>query len=174
MVESMRNSAVRHKRGRLLAPILLLAGPLGAATEPFQVTREDVVVIQAETAWEDVIPDTVNFSGGFEMRVRDWRLTADRATVRGPLQDPESVELEGSPARLHLVRGGASGPEAVEAEAERIIYQREPQRIRLDGAARLAQGGSVLRSSHVEYDPRTDRVQAAGVTGVQIDVRGAE
>lgn len=169
----MRNSTVRHNRGTRYTLALLLAAGSAAAAEPFRVGSEDVVVLRADSAWEDVIPETVRFSGAFEMRVRDWRLTADRATVRGPLENPDTVELEGAPARLHLQRPGTAGPQAVEAEGQRIVYQREPRRIQIDGGARLSEGAQVLRSSHIEYDPVTDRVQAAGISGVQIDVQGA-
>ncbi len=139
---------------------------------PFALGREDLVAIQADTAWEDLAPDTVHFSGHFEMRVRDWRLTADRATVQGRLEDPRSVALEGSPARFDLVRAGLDGPESVQAEAERIVYDREADLVSLEGNALVSQGDSILRSDRIEYRPGTDRLRSTGRTGVRIDVRG--
>jgi lipopolysaccharide transport protein LptA len=170
----MRNSSLQHNPGPIVASLLLALPLLAAASEPLRIGREDTVAISADTAWEDLAPDTIHFSGHFEMRVRDWRLTADRATVHGPLEAPETVELEGSPARLDLVRHVAGRAEPIQAEALRIVYQRDPNRILLDGSARLAERDSVLHSSHIEYEPDTDRLHAEGKTGVRIDVRGTD
>lgn len=173
----MRNSVFRLNRGSLCtgiaASVLAVALPADAQ-EPFSISREDVVSIRAETAWEDIQPGIVHFSGGFEMRVRDWRLVADRATVRGPLDDPETVELAGSPASLNLSRPAAAGDEDVQGAARRILYQRDRNLVVLEGDARVTQGDSVLRSSRIEYEPDTDRLRASGETGVRIDLPVAD
>lgn len=170
----MRNSVPTHNRKALLAAVLASVFRPAVADPPFEIGREDVVMVRAETAWEDVTPDTLHFSGEFEMRVRDWRLLADRAMVQGPLENPAVVQLEGSPARLDLETRSAAGSEPVHAEAQRIVYLRERAVILLEGQARLTQGGNVLRSNSIEYEPETDRLRAFGETGVQIDVPGAE
>lgn len=173
----MLNSAFRLNRGSQfpgIAAFLLAAALPAGAQEPFSISREDVVTIRAETAWEDIQPGIVHFSGGFEMQVRDWRLIAERATVHGPLDDPETVDLAGSPARLDLSRAEAAGEEDVEAAARRIVYQRDRKLVVLEGDARVSQGESVLRSSRIEYEPDTDRLRASGESGVRIDLPAME
>ena len=169
---SMRISIPRYNGQACVAGVLICLSGLVCAGEAFYVESEDVVAIRAEAAWEDSEPETIHFSGDFEMRVRDWRLTADNATLQGRLEDPEMVTIEGSPARLDLVRHTDHGPETVQAEAARVTYQRAGNRIRLDGFARLIQGESVLYSNHIEYEPDTDRLRASGETGVRIDLQG--
>lgn len=150
--------------------ILALALPMLAVAEPFRIGRDDIIELRADTAWEDEAPDIVHFSGHFEMRVRDWLLVADEATVRGPLEDPELIEAKGRPASMTIGHGTADHPEPVTAEALHIIYQRGGKSVLLDGAVVLVQGESVLRSDHVEYELETDRLRASGVSGVQISL----
>jgi hypothetical protein len=83
----MRNSAYKHKSSLnqplhgILALACLLFPLLAVPEEKFRLNSEDMVAISAEEAWEDVEPDTVHFSGNFEMRIRDWILHADSAAT---------------------------------------------------------------------------------------------
>lgn len=173
----MRNSLTWHNLLGMLAAAtlpLLVCAEMPAQGEadsdaPFAIGSDDTVVVRAETAWEDTEPDVVHFRGDFEMRVRDWRLTATSATVRGDLEDPSRVELTGAPARLDIVRDTADGPRLVQAEAVHIVYDREVGQVTLDGDARVTQGDSVLHSERIEYEPATDRVQTAGRAGIRFD-----
>lgn len=171
----MRNSLARYNRsgGRrlmLLALTLALPLPLVVAAEPFRISREDIIELRADAAWEDEAPDIVHFSGRFEMRVRDWVLLSDQATVQGPLEDPELIEAEGQPARMTIARGTGDQPEPVTAEALRIVYRRDGKIVLLHGAAVLVRGESLLRSELIEYELETDRLQAAGESGVRISL----
>ncbi|MDT8320498.1 MAG: LptA/OstA family protein, partial [Xanthomonadales bacterium] len=156
-----------------LALVFLLL-PAPAASKAFRISGEDIVVLWAETAWEDEAADVMHFSGGFEMRVRDWVLVSDRATVRGPLEDPEIIEVQGSPAQLVLARGTEERPEPVTAQALRIVYTRDSERVLLDGAAVLVQGQTTLHSDSIEYELDTDRLHASGGTAVRIDLSELE
>lgn len=170
----MRKSPAQYNRTFVPLALLALGHAAPAPAEPFRISREDVIELRADAAWEDEAPDIIHFSGRFEMRVRDWLLVSDRATVRGPLEDPEIIELEGSPARLDLARGTDDRPQPVTAEALRIVYERDSRRVLLEGAAVVAQGESILRSNFIEYELDTDRLHASGITGVQIDLPGSE
>ena len=134
-----------------------------------KIRSEDMVVVHADQAWEEPEPETLRFAGHFEMRVRDWVFNADSATLHGTLDNPRRVELRGSPARLDL-----SGPEpgdVIRAQAQEIVYEREQGSVQLLGNAELEQGDNRLHSSRIDYDINSDRVRAAGVTGVQIRIR---
>jgi len=175
VLPSMRNSANEHNRiwpvGPLAVLSILLLQPCALSSDQnFRISNEDMIAIHADTGWEDTEPDTVHFSGHFEMRVRDLRLTADRATLRGPLNDPERLELEGAPARIGLFQTVANRKEKVQAEARSIVYDRETDSMRLTGDARLSQGDNVLLSNNIEYDIASDRFRTEGRTGIQIKV----
>jgi len=178
----MRNSAAKHNQGTKhslfhLWVCIALAGftaELPAQDEGFQISSEDMIAIRADQAWEDSQPNTIHFEGNFEMRVHDWLVQADRAIVKGKLDDPVRLELAGSPARMELSHTVNGRTEKVLGEAEEIIYDRESELIYMNGTARLGQGENVLQSSSVEYDVKENRFRAAGDTGVQIQVATEE
>jgi len=171
----MRNFACKNKlitSTGLPAVALLLSFQtltLGA-DQAFSISSEDMVAIHADEAWEDIEPDIAHFSGHFDMRVRDLQLTADRATLYGPIENPDRLELSGSPARLSLTHMLNDRPETINAEAQNIIYERKAASMSLTGAARLAQGDNMLVSDGIEYDVKTDRFHTTGRSGVQIRV----
>ena len=170
----MQNSARKHNL--LILPrfvivvFLLLQSPCSLRGDPpFGIGSEDMVSIHAEQGWEDTEPDTVHFSGHFEMQIGDAQITADGATVHGPLEDPDWLVLRGSPARMSLFHKQDDRVQAIKAEAEEIVYEREAAVMRLTGAARLAEGENVLLSHDIEYDIKTDRFNTRGQTSVRIN-----
>ena len=175
----MRNSTTEYNRTVLpcawlallffVAPILP-APPLRAGTGEFRITHEDMVAIHADQAWEDTEPDTIHFRGNFEIRIRDWRISADRATLFGKLDDPERLELGGSPARFEVSHPRGDRMETVRGQAEEIVYDRDSATILFMGSAQLGQGENVLQSTSVEYNLETNRYRARGETGVQINI----
>ena len=169
----MRNSIAQHNPTVALALVfLLLSAPV--SSKSLSISGEDRVDLRAEAAWEDETPEVMHFSGNFEMRVRDWVLFSDRATVRGPLENPEIIEVQGSPAQLVLARGTADRPQPVTAQALRIIYTRDSKRVLLDGAAMLTQGQTTLHSDSIEYQLDTDQLHASGATAMSIDLHKPE
>jgi lipopolysaccharide transport protein LptA len=155
----------------LAALLLMVPQPcISGDVQGFRLGREDVVFIRADKAWEDITPDTVFFEGHFEMQVRDWLVLADRAVLHGKLDDPEHLELEGSPARMELSYTLGERTEILQGEASKIVYDRETAQIRLSGNARMGQDDKVLRSSEIDYDINTDRFRTRGETGINITV----
>lgn len=171
----MRNSAGKHNQvmlPRLTALVFAcMLRPCPAGDEVFGISSEDMVAIHADRAWEDIQPDTAHFAGHFDMRVRDLQLTATRATLYGPLNNPDRLDLKGSPARLSLSHTEGGRVETIKAEAREIVYDRASASMRLNGAARLAQNDNVLLSDSIEYDIKNDRFHTTGKGGVQIKVR---
>jgi len=174
----MRNSARQHNQtgfpgpgafGAFLLCTFTLGGPVWAAEQDFRIRSEDMVVVHADQAWEEPEPETLRFAGNFEMRVRDWVFSADSATLDGTLDNPRRVELHGTPARIHL--SAARPGEIIHGEAREIVYERNAGTVQLMGNAELVQGENRLHSTRIDYDVNSDRVRAAGVTGVQIRIR---
>ncbi len=150
---------------------LLPAGPAMPADERLSgFSAGDTVSIQAENAWEDVAPDTIHFSGHFELKARDWYLSADQATLYGNLDDPKTAVLTGSPANIQLKTVFDDRIETLSGKAARIIYQRLTNSIKLEGGASLSTTGQTMQSEEIEYDIDQDRIKAGGSQGVYIRV----
>lgn len=178
---SMRNSTREHNVHLLQSPwqgwrigLLFLLFPIAVAgSGAFSLTREDMVSIRADKGWEDDEPDTMYFEGHFEIRIRDWRATADRAVLNGKLDDPDQLLLDGKPARFEVSYQQGNRTERVQAEASVIIYERKTRLIRLSGNAQVLQGDSLLRSSAIEYDIGNNRFRTEGSADVQIKTEAA-
>ena len=154
-----------------LAWAMLSAGPAFSAGDRLSgFSTGDTVSIQAENAWEDVAPDTIHFSGHFELKARDWYLSADQATLYGNLDDPETAILTGSPAKIQLETVSDDRIETITGRAARIVYQRATNSISLEGGASLSRAGQTMQSEKIEYGIDQDRIQAGGSDGVRIRV----
>lgn len=164
-------------RVNLLAQILVLAWTLLGAGVAFSgderlsgFSAGDTILIQANHAWEAVAPDTIHFSGQFELKAHDWYLSADQATLHGDLDNPDTAILKGSPAKIQLEIVSDDKIETITGEAARIVYQRVTNSIKLEGGASLSRAGQTMQSEEIEYDIEQDRIQAGGSQGVQIRV----
>lgn len=171
------NTISQRRPGQHLVSILVLGWALLwaslALSEGERISgfsAGDTVLIQAENAWEDEAPNTLHFSGQFELRARDWYLSADQATLYGSLDDPETAILTGSPANIQLQTVSDDGIETVRGKATRIVYQRGANSIKLEGGASLSIAGKTMQSEKIEYDIEQDRIQAGGDQGVHIRV----
>jgi lipopolysaccharide transport protein LptA len=148
-----------------------LALPLFAAGERLSgFSSADTITIHSAQAREDEEPDIIHFSGNFELKASDWYLSADQATLYGKLDDPETAVLTGSPA-LILVKTESEGHSShIVGEAERIVYQRDSNSLRLEGSASLSRDQNTMRGGEIEYDIERDRIKAGGIEGVHIRI----
>jgi lipopolysaccharide transport protein LptA len=151
----------------LILPALLFS-PCNAA--PLNESDFEMINISADEAFEDERPGILHFNGRFLMQSSDWQLTSSQATVYGSPNRPDRVELEGSPARFLIDPAGRAGKGPVEATALVVEYLRETNKLKLTGNAMLVLDNEVVRSTSIEYDIGTNRYQAGGVDGVQIEV----
>lgn len=150
---------------------LLSAGIALSADERLSgFSAGDTISIQADNAWEDVAPDTIHFSGHFELKAHDWYLSADQATLYGNLDDPETAILTGSPAKIQLETVSNDRIETITGKAARIVYQRVTNSVKLEGGASLSTTDQTVQSEEIEYDIDRDRIQAGGNQGVHIRV----
>ena len=144
-----------------------IAGSVAGDT-PVELAKVEKVTIRAAEGWEDAQPEIVHFRDDFFMEAGDWNVSADQATLYGKLDDPETVILSGSPARIRVTAWFNDQLETVSGEARRISWQREQKLIRLEGQAWLERGANRMSGGVIEYEIDSDRFQAEGSGGVRI------
>jgi len=158
----------------LTLPIALLycAGSLFAADERLPgFSSNDTLTIRSSEARMDEQADIIHFAGGFELQAKDWSLSSEQATLYGKLDDPETVIVTGSPAVIGITavfRGRAS---MLNGKAERIVYERNSNTIRMEGNASLSRDGHTLDGGEIEYDIVKDALSAGGRGGIHIRVK---
>jgi lipopolysaccharide transport protein LptA len=148
--------------------------PVASMQNHLNLPTNELVSIRAEQAWEDELPNVVHFRGEFILNAGDWSLHADEATVNGRLDNPDSVDLIGTPAEIAVIVSDESGPRTVKGEAPNITYNRSSNSIMMTGGATLSRGDNVMTSGEIEYDIDTDRFRTGGTEGVSIRVKPAE
>lgn len=163
-----KSSIKSMKRALPLILTALLFSPCSAA--PVNESDFEMIHISADEAFEDERPGILHFNGHFVMQSNDWQLTSSQATVYGSPNRPDQVDLEGSPARFLIDPVGDTGKGPVEATALVVEYLRESNKLKLTGNATLVLDNEIVRSTSIEYDIGTNRYQAGGVDGVQIEV----
>jgi lipopolysaccharide transport protein LptA len=148
---------------QVVAPALL------AVEERFTgFSSGDTLTIRSTDARMDEEPDIVHFGGGFELRANDWYLSSDQATLYGKLDDPETVVVTGSPAQILIDTVSGGQVSTINGEAERIVYQRSTNSIRLEGNASLSRDEHTMSGGEIEYDIDRDHLRAGGDGGVHI------
>lgn len=154
----------------VVAPAAQSAAPATVPKAP--LADRDTVVVRAKRVWEDLQPDILHFDGGFDMRTEKWRILADKATLYGPINDPDRIEVNGSPAKIWLLERNESD-DPIYGEGARAEYLNAAQLLRLMGDAVLIERDNRLTSSEIEYDLTTERFNAGGNQGVEITVESA-
>jgi lipopolysaccharide transport protein LptA len=164
---------IASQRVRITTLLTLLALAVAGHSAEERISgpsQDDTVIIKARDAWEDEAPDTVHFRGDFHLETQDWTVSADQATLYGKLDDPETVVLTGMPALITIHSAKSGQNRTVSGEATRIVYEKERNRILMEGGVRLSSDDSVLRGEEIEYRIDDDRINAAGKTGVRIRI----
>ncbi len=133
---------------------------------------DDTVVVHANEVWEDAKADVLHFEGNFDMRTREWRILATRATAYGAVNDPDRITVSGNPAKVWIERtpNGADSPQVIYGEGAELEYLKAGERLRMQGDAVLIEQGNRLTSEEIEYDLAGDRFTAGGQRGVEIVV----
>ncbi len=158
------------KTAAILLMLAFMSQNLCAGDNRWRVSDNEMISIEATEAWEDTEPDIVHFAGNFRLEAGSWSLKAEKATVYGKLDRPDSVILSGAPAVIELQVENDSQTQIVLGEAPHIEYLRAQHSIRMSGGSMLSRSGNVMTSSEIVYDIETDRFSAGGPEGVQIRV----
>jgi len=153
-----------------LVTLSLMPPPLAAQDRIAGFSAGDTLTIRSAGARMDELPDIVHFEGGFELRASDWSLVSDNATLYGKLDDPETVVISGSPASILVNTVSHGQTSTISGQAERIVYQRDSNSIRMEGNASIARDTHSMNGSEIEYDIDTDHLSAGGTNGVYIKI----
>ena len=155
----------------MLVLLMSLPGTQSGWAGPLDFSSDDTVTITADRAWEAQEPNVIHFSGNFELHAPDWSMSGDTAVVYGKLDDPETAVLTGSPAVILVSTESRGRVRTVFGEAERIVYNRETNSLRMEGAASLTRDDNTMSSGEIEYDIEQDRIRAGGKEGVYIKAK---
>ncbi len=126
----------------------------------------EAILIRADRAWEERLGDetVLSLAGSFAMSGDRWSIEADSASVFGDVENPERIEIQGSPARASFTddRGRVA-----KAEGRQIVYRYQQELVEIHGDAKLNNEDLSIVSSRIVYDLGQQRLQSSGEDGIE-------
>lgn len=135
---------------------------------------DETIVIKAREAWEAETPDVIHFRGDFQLESPEWTISADEATLHGKLDDPDTIILSGSPVRILIVSSQDANMTNIAGHANRMVYEKDQQMIRMQGEASLSRDDSTVSGNDIEYDISDDHYIASGSDGIRFKIDTSE
>lgn len=113
------------------------------------------IVLRADQARIDQQAGTGVYQGNAEMNQGIRHLTADKIFIRMENNEISRVEAIGNPVRL-------TEGEALDAHAQRLVYDINTKMIHLFEKAFVSHEGRTFEGAQVRYDLQTRQVEASG------------
>lgn len=130
------------------------------------LSNDDTINVTADEAWEERGKATTHFQGNFRLLGPDWSVSADKAVLYGPLDNPDKVIAQGNPARIVVRKTNGEGE--VVGVGSRIEYRHLNNVIELTGEATVTDADNIMTSSVLSYDLTAERIIASGPEGVKM------
>lgn len=141
----------------LLLGALLALPTLAAALES---DRQQPIQVQADRVEMDNRSGVSTYRGNVILDQGSLHMEADLLIVYRATAELDRIEAEGRPVRFRQRPEGATAD--VEGEALRLEYRAAEDRLLLQGAAWVQQGGDRFSGERIQYDTVLSRVQASG------------
>lgn len=151
-----------HRRcGLLAAALILLSHPLAWAQSD-QLRAQGPLEISADRA-ELARSGIMQYSGDVELTSDTLRVTGENLRLERADDGAIQVLVEGGPASLrHEPTGEGEDTQPVDAQAQRIGYDRAEGVITLEGNVALRRGGDRLVGETLRYSLVDQRITASG------------
>ena len=153
----LRLAARRPRRLLIGALITLLCLPGSALALPED--SEQPIQIQADRAELEETTGVAIYIGNVRLDQGTLRVTADRMTIHTAEERVVRVEAEGE--RAHYQQQPAVDGPFVQADANKIIYFLDDERVKLEGQAELTREKEYFASGVIRYNMRTGQVDAS-------------
>ncbi|MCL4316472.1 MAG: lipopolysaccharide transport periplasmic protein LptA [Gammaproteobacteria bacterium] len=146
-------------RPGLKATLLLLMLAWAGAAGALSTDKDQPINIEADTVEIDDKKGISIYRGNVVVTQGSIRLDADIATAYTPGRQLQKVVAEGNPARYK--QRPDNKEEDVRAKAQRMEYYATSGQLKLYEDAHLWHEGNEFSGNRIDYDTRTDVVQAA-------------
>lgn len=145
------------RRLALPAALLLVAGLAHAA---LTLDRNAPIQIEADSAVIDEPTGSAVYRGRVLLKQGQMKLQSTELTVF--IKDGKAVKAIAAGKPVLLDQAPTATEEAIHAEARRITFLIEEDRMLLDDQASLQQGERLFQGAHIDYNVAQRRVNASG------------
>ena len=141
-----------------IAAALVASASLPAAA--FDMTSATPISVSADSARLDDAPGIATDTGDVVIAQGDVRLTADLVTILRNSEGVSRIEASGQPA--HYRQPAGTNLAATDAQAQRITFVVDENRLTFEGGAVIEQEGNLFRGERIDYDTNARVVTAEG------------
>jgi len=133
---------------------------LSAGANALPDDREQPIKITADSASRDERTGETRYSGNVILLQGSMEIHASDLVVTHTQEQASLIVATGEPATMSQQPAADKTP--INAEAERIEYRRELDKVTFKGNARIEQDGATVASAIIHYLVSEQRVQASG------------
>ncbi|MCH8498099.1 MAG: lipopolysaccharide transport periplasmic protein LptA [Marinobacter sp.] len=126
----------------------------------FDMTSDAPISVSADSARLDDAQGIATYTGDVVIAQGDIRLTADLVTILRNSEGVSRIEASGRPA--HYRQPAGTNLAATDAQAQRITFTVDENRLTFEGAAVIEQEGNLFRGERIDYDTSARVVTAEG------------
>ncbi|TCO76227.1 lipopolysaccharide transport periplasmic protein LptA [Chromatocurvus halotolerans] len=132
--------------------------------------RDQPIEVIADRALRDDIRGYTVYNGDVRLTQGSLIIEADRVTIFHQTRSADRVVAEGQPARMQQIQNPGEAP--MKAQALRIIYMVEAERVQLRSEARVEQDGAVVSGDTIDYliPEQVVRADTEGDSGSRVQV----
>jgi lipopolysaccharide export system protein LptA len=129
-------------------------------------TNPAEILIEGASAEFDKANSTITYRGDVEAKMDSVAINGEFLLVNLSEDKIELITTSGTPARFSQAANPDTGrPDDTSAEASKIIYFPEENRLELVGKAKLTQGRNLIRSPSIRYNILDGEVEAGDQAG---------
>ena len=162
--------AIPQLKRSLLSLLITLTGlPFSHGALALDSDRDQPIQIVADVAVRDEVAGETRYEGNVVLTQGSLVITADTLSISHNADEADKIVATGRPATL--VQQPTPNQAPVDASALRIEYVRSQDLVRFLKNARIAQDGSTLSGSQIDYLVSQRSVRAAGTPGAKGDSR---
>ena len=155
-----------HLKRSLLALLITMMGlPFSDGALALDSDRDQPIQIVADVAVRDELAGETRYEGNVVLTQGSLVITADTLSISHNVDEADKIVATGRPATL--VQQPTPNQAPVDASALRIEYVRSQDLVRFLKNARIAQDGSTLSGSQIDYLVSQRSVRAAGTPGAE-------
>ena len=158
---------LRRSRHTALGLLLALGSSVALGLES---DRDQPIEVIADRALRDDIRGYTVYSGDVRLTQGSLVIEADKITIFHKTRSADRVVALGQPSRMQQQQNPGEPP--MHAQALRIVYLVEAERIQLRDAARVEQDGAVVNGDTIDYliPEQIVRADTQGDSGGRVQV----
>ena len=128
-----------------------------------EIRGNGVVTVKAKNGYRFIDARTLFLEGDVLFESVDWKISGDKMSISGHLNNPEAIAVEGSPAMIESMEKNEGTP--IKAVGRKVRFDFLSDRIFATGDASLETDSQSLAGPSLVYSYETGKITSVGSQG---------